>query len=62
VIARHFGARPEHVHAGGVPNRFEAEHLQHRREQGGVLEAIAAAPGLDQFGLQALQIEPHPAS
>jgi hypothetical protein len=49
----------EYGHAGGVADRLKIEALEHSREQGGMLEAIAAAAALDQFGLEPLQVEPH---
>ena len=51
----------EYRHAGGMADRLKTEALEHSREQGGMLEAIAAAAALDQFGLEPLQVEPqHP--
>ena len=41
----------EYRHAGGMADRLKTEALEHSGEQGGMLEAIAAAAALDQFGL-----------
>jgi hypothetical protein len=51
--------RLEYGYAGGMADRFKTEALEHSGEQGGMLEAIAAAAGDDQFGLEPLQVKPH---
>jgi hypothetical protein len=42
-----------------MAERLKTEALEHSGEQGGMLEAIAAAAALDQFGLEPLQVKPH---
>ena len=56
---RRLRERLEYRHAGGMADRLKTEALEHSREQGGMLEAIAAAATLDQFELEPLQVEPH---
>ena len=40
---RRLPERLEYGHAGGMADRLKTEALEHSREQGGMLEAIAAA-------------------
>src|SRR5580704_12259770 len=42
-----------------MADRLKTEALEHSGEQRGMLEAIAAAAALDQFGLEPLQVKPH---
>ena len=55
---RRLRERLEYGHAGGMADRLKTEALEHSGEQGGMLEAIAAAAALDQFGLEPLEVEP----
>src|SRR5262249_24611719 len=45
------------AHARRQPRHREAQRLQGRRQQGVLLEAVAAAPAAHQLRLQALQVE-----
>ena len=56
---RRLPERLEYGHTGGMADRLKTEALEHSGEQGGMLEAIAAAAAPDQFGLEPLQVEPH---
>jgi hypothetical protein len=58
VLAHAFVARFEDEHPGGVPDRGEADCLESGVHEACVFEAIAAAAGGDDLGLQAFGVEP----
>ena len=62
VGARRLGLGRHEQHARRVRYGLDAERAQRRLEERPVLEAIAAAPGGDELGEDAVEIDAHAAS